>query len=123
MLKKRVVYGQPLSEFQVTQFKLADMATEIQAARLMVYWAASQKDQNQPWKKIMKSASMAKLFATEVCHRVVDESLQIHGGSGVVKGVPIERIYRLQRPLRVYEGTSEIQRVTISRDLLSEDAD
>ncbi|MFC2006085.1 acyl-CoA dehydrogenase family protein [Chloroflexota bacterium] len=119
--KSRVVFGQPLSEFQVTQFKLADMATEIQAARLLVYWAAKLKDQDESWQKIMTAASMAKLHATEVCHRVVDESLQIHGGSGIIKGVPIERIYRMQRAIRIYEGTSEMQRQTIAREILRED--
>ncbi len=119
--KGRIVFNQPLSEFQVTQFKLADMATEIQAARLMVYWAAKKKDQGQDWRTVMTSASMAKLFATEVCHRVVDESLQIHGGTGLIKGTPIERIYRMQRSLRIYEGASEIQRITIARSILRED--
>lgn len=119
--KNRIVFNQPLSEFQVTQFKLADMATEIQAARLMVYWAANVKDRGENWQKVMTSASMAKLFATEVCHRVVDESLQIHGGSGLIKGMPIERIYRVQRSLRIYEGTSEIQRITIARSILREE--
>jgi acyl-CoA dehydrogenase len=119
--KSRIVFDQPLSEFQATQFKLADMATEIQAARLLVYWAAILKDRGESWRKVMTSASMAKLFATEVCHRVVDESLQIHGGAGLMKGMPIERIYRLQRSLRIYEGTSEIQRITIAREILREE--
>ena len=116
--QKRVVFDQPLSEFQATQFKLADMATEIQAARLMVYWAAILKDRGESWRTVMTSASMAKLFATEVCHRVVDESLQIHGGAGLMKGMPIERLYRMVRSLRIYEGTSEIQRITIARGIL-----
>lgn len=119
--KSRIVFGQPLSDFQATQFKLADMATEIQAARLLVYWAAILKDQGESWQTIMRSASMAKLFATEVCHRTVDESLQIHGGVGLMKGMPIERIYRMQRSLRIYEGTSEIQRLTIAREILREE--
>lgn len=119
--KSRIVFDQPLSEFQATQFKLADMATEIQAARLLVYWAAILKDRGESWRKVMTSASMAKLFATEVCHRVVDESLQIHGGAGLMKGTPIERIYRMQRSLRIYEGTSEIQRITIAREILREE--
>ena len=121
--KSRVVFGQPLSDFQATQFKLADMATEIQAARLLVYWAAKLKDKGANWREVMKSASMAKLFASEVCHRVVDESLQIHGGSGLMKGMPIERIYRLQRSIRIYEGASEIQRLTIAREILREDSE
>jgi alkylation response protein AidB-like acyl-CoA dehydrogenase len=69
---------------------------------------------------LIKAASMAKLFASEVCQRVVDESLQIHGGLGLVKGMPIERIYRIARPIRIYEGTSEIQRLTIARQILKE---
>lgn len=119
--KSRIVFGQPLSDFQATQFKLADMATEIQAARLLVYWAAILKDRGASWREVMKSASMAKLFASEVCHRVVDESLQIHGGTGLMKGTPIERIYRLQRSIRIYEGASEIQRLTIAREILREE--
>ncbi len=119
--QRRVVFGQPLAQFQATQFKLADMATEIQAARLLVYWAAMLKDRGENWHRIMASASMAKLFATEVCHRVVDESLQIHGGIGLVKGIPIERLYRMVRSLRIYEGTSEIQRSTIAREILREE--
>jgi alkylation response protein AidB-like acyl-CoA dehydrogenase len=119
--KSRIVFNQPLSEFQATQFKLADMATEIQAARLLVYWAANLKDRDESWRTIMTSASMAKLFATEVCHRVVDESLQIHGGAGLMKGIPIERLYRMVRSLRIYEGTSEIQRITIAREILRDE--
>jgi acyl-CoA dehydrogenase len=119
--KSRNVFGRPLSEYQLTQVKLADMATEIQAARLMVYWAAILKDRGENWRKIMQAASMAKLYASEVCHRVVDESLQIHGGTGLIKGVPIERLYRMVRSIRVYEGTSEIQRLTISREILREE--
>ncbi len=119
--KSRNVFGRPLSEYQITQVKLADMATEIQAARLMVYWAAILKDRNENWRKIMQAASMAKLYASEVCHRTVDESLQIHGGTGLIKGVPIERLYRMVRSIRVYEGTSEIQRLTIGREILREE--
>jgi butyryl-CoA dehydrogenase len=118
--KGRIVFGQPLSNFQATQFKLADMATEIQAAKLLVYRAAILKDRGEDSRIIMKAASMAKLYATEMCARVVDESLQIHGGLGLVKGIPIERLYRTARALRLYEGTSEIQRNTIARALLRE---
>jgi len=118
--KSRIVFGQPLSGFQNTQFKLADMATEIQAAKLLVYRAAILKDRGEDSRIIMKAASMAKLYATEMCARVVDESLQIHGGLGLVKGVPVERLYRTVRALRLYEGTSEIQRNTIARAILRE---
>lgn len=116
--KRRVAFGQPLAQFQAIQFKLADMATELQAARLLVYWAAWLKDKGE--ERVIKEASMAKLFATEVANRIVDEALQIHGGLGVVKGVPIERLFREIRAPRIYEGTSEIQRLTIARQLLKE---
>ena len=118
--KSRIVFGQPLADFQATQFKLADMATEIQAAKLLVYRAAILKDRGEGPRTIMKAASMAKLFATEMCSRVIDESIQIHGGMGVVKGVAVERLYRASRALRLYEGTSEIQRNTIARVVLKE---
>jgi acyl-CoA dehydrogenase len=120
--KTRIAFGQPIADFQMTQAKLADMATEIQAARLLVYWSAMLKDRGESWRKIMQAASMAKLYASEVCHRVVDQSLQIHGGVGLVKGVPIERLYRMVRSIRIYEGTSEIQRLTIAREILREES-
>jgi alkylation response protein AidB-like acyl-CoA dehydrogenase len=117
--QRRIAFGQPIAQFQATQFKLADIATELQAARLLVYWAAWLKDQGG--ERVIKEASMAKLFATEVANRIVDEALQIHGGAGVVKGVPIERLFREVRATRIYEGTSEIQRLTIARQLLREE--
>jgi alkylation response protein AidB-like acyl-CoA dehydrogenase len=120
--KKRIAFGKPIAEFQLTQAKLADMATEIQAARLLVYWAAMLKDRGAGWREIIQAASMAKLYASEVCHRVVDQALQIHGGVGLVKGVPIERLYRMVRSIRIYEGTSEIQRLTIAREILREES-
>lgn len=119
--KSRIVFGQPLADFQATQFKLADMATQIDAAKLMVYRAAILKDRDEHWRVNMKAASMAKLYATEMCSRVIDESVQIHGGLGLVKGVPVERLYRTSRALRLYEGTSEIQRNTIARAILREE--
>ena len=120
--RRRTLFGQQLSDFQLTQAKIADMATELQAAKLMVYRAAILKDQDQHWRVIMQAASMAKLFATEMSARVIDQSVQIHGGSGIVKGVPVERLYRASRALRLYEGTSEIQRLTIARSVLREEA-
>lgn len=114
--KRRVQFGQPLAEFQATQFKLADMATGIDAAKLLVYRAAWMKDQGA--ERITKESSMAKLFSTEMAWQVVDQALQLHGGYGVVKGMPIERLYRVVRQPRVYEGTSEIQRVVIAREVL-----
>jgi alkylation response protein AidB-like acyl-CoA dehydrogenase len=114
--QKRVAFGQPIASFQTTQFKLADMATEIEAARWLVYRAAYLRDEGKLSRSI-KYASMAKLFATEVAWRVADEAVQIHGGLGVTKGVKVERLLREARLARIYEGTSEIQRLTIYREL------
>lgn len=114
--QKRVAFGQPIANFQAIQFKLADMATEIEAARWLVYRAAYLRDKGVP--RPIKSASMAKLFATEVAGRVTDEAVQIHGGYGVCKGFEVERLFREVRMTRVYEGTSEIQRLTIARELI-----
>lgn len=111
-------FGQALAEFQATQFKLADMATELEAARLLVYQAAWASDHRQ--KDLKQKASMAKLFATEAAQRIVDQALQIHGGMGVVTGTPVERLYRDVRALRIYEGTSEIQRLVIAKGLLKQ---
>ncbi len=116
--KKRVVFGQPVAEFQSTQFKLAEMATDIDAARLLVYRSAWLKDETND--RVTKESSMAKLFATEMAQRVVDQALQLHGGYGVVKGMVVERLYRAVRQPRVYEGTSEIQKVVIARHILGE---
>lgn len=114
--RKRRQFGQSLAEFQATQFKLADMATELEAARLLVYQAAWYNDHNQ--KELKQKSSMAKLFATEAAQRIVDQALQIHGGMGVVVGTPVEQLYRDVRALRIYEGTSEIQRLVIAKELL-----
>ena len=114
----RQAFGQTVADFQYTQFKLADMATEIDAARFLIYRAAAIKDKGK--KETIKEASMAKLYATEVAQRVADLSLQMHGGVGLIKGVTIERIYREVRAPRIYEGTSEIQKLTIARQLLKE---
>ena len=116
--KKRVAFGQPIAEFQATQFKLADMATEIDAARLLVYRAAWMRDEIA--ERVSMESAMAKLFATEMAWRVVDQAVQIHGGYGVIRGMPVERLYRAIRQPRVYEGTSEIQRVVISRHVLGD---
>jgi len=114
--KNRVAFGQALAEFQATQFKLADMATEIDAARLLVYRAAWLRDETSD--RVSKESSMAKLFATEMAWRVVDQAVQLHGGYGVVRGMTVERLYRIVRQPRVYEGTSEIQRIVIARHIL-----
>jgi acyl-CoA dehydrogenase len=117
--RKRRQFGRALGEFQATQIKLADMATELQAARLLVYQAASANDSNSPDLVIL--SSMAKLFATEAAQRIVDQALQIHGGIGVVAGHPVEQLYRDVRALRIYEGTSEIQKLIIAKNLLKKE--
>jgi alkylation response protein AidB-like acyl-CoA dehydrogenase len=114
--KRRVQFGQPLAQFPAIQAKLADMATEIRAARLLVYSAARLRDAGAP--RVTLESSMAKLFATEMAHRVVDQAVQIHGGAGLLRGSAIERLYREARAPRIYEGTSEIQRLIIARQLL-----
>jgi acyl-CoA dehydrogenase len=113
--RNRRQFGRALAEFQGIQFKLADMATELEAARLLVYQAASMHDHHDAEAPL--KTSMAKLFATEAAQRIVDQSLQIHGGRGVVVGNVIERLYRDVRALRIYEGTSEIQRLIIAKHL------
>lgn len=114
--QQRRQFGQALAEFQGTQFKLADMATELEASRLLVYQAAWVNDHGQ--KGLTQKSSMAKLYATEAAQRIVDQALQIHGGMGVVVGTPVEKLYRDVRALRIYEGTSEIQKIVIARSLL-----
>jgi acyl-CoA dehydrogenase len=113
---RRTQFGRPIADFQAIRMKLAAMATELDAARLLVYRAAYLKDHGQD--PITKESSMAKLYATEAAQRIIDQALQIHGGSGVVKGSILERLYREIRPLRVYEGTSEIQHLVIAGLLL-----
>jgi acyl-CoA dehydrogenase len=114
-------FGKALGEFQGIQFKLADMATELAAARLLVYRAAWAHDREDPHAR--KNSSMAKLFATEAAQKIIDQALQIHGGSGVVAGSIPEKLYRDIRALRIYEGTSEIQKLVIARELLKEAKD
>ncbi len=114
--KDRVVFGQPVSEYQATRFAFADMATRLDAARLMTYRAAKLAERGEG--RFSKESAMAKLFASETAHFVVDRALQIHGGYGYMKEYPIERLYRDQRILEIYEGTSEIQRLIISGHLL-----
>jgi len=115
--KKRVAFGRTISEFQSTQFKLAEMALEIDAAALLVYRAAWMKDVLGG--RVTRESAMAKLYATEMAQRVVDQALQLHGGYGVVRGMPVERLYRAVRQPRLYEGTTEIQKVVIARQILS----
>ncbi len=115
--KTRKQFGKTLSEFQAIQFKLADMATQIDAARLMVYRAAVLKDSGE---RHSREISMAKLYASEVANFVADQAVQIHGGYGYVKEYPVERYFRDARVTEIYEGTSEAQRMVISRDLLKD---
>jgi acyl-CoA dehydrogenase len=112
--KQRVQFGKPIAQFQSVGNMLADMATEIYAARQMLYHAAWLRDQG---KKVIKEASMVKLFCTEMACRVSYNAVQIFGGSGYMKDFPIERFYRDLRLYTIYEGTSEIQRVVIAREL------
>ena len=115
--KERIQFGQRLADFQALQFTLADMAVDVEVARTMLYRVAGMKDAGQ---KHTRESAMAKLFASEMSHRVCHKSLQIHGGYGYMKDYKIERLYRDQRITEIYEGTSEIQRVVIARALLAE---
>jgi acyl-CoA dehydrogenase len=114
--KTRRQFGRPIAEFQGIEFKLAEMASELEAARLLVYQAAWAHDCGNADAK--QKSSMAKLYATEATQRIVDQALQIHGGNGLVAGSIMERLYRDVRALRIYEGTSEIQKIVIARELL-----
>ncbi|MDB4922136.1 acyl-CoA dehydrogenase [Mucilaginibacter sp.] len=113
--KERKAFGKTIADLQATQFKLADMATEIEAARLLCLKAAWLKDQGQPY---AQASSMAKLFASEVAMRTTVEAVQIHGGYGFVKEYHVERLMRDAKITQIYEGTSEIQRIVISREVL-----
>jgi len=113
--KQRKQFGRFISEFQTIQNKLADMATAIDAARLLTYRAAYMKDQGE---RVTKEAAMAKLFASEMAVRVCDDALQIHGGYGFMKDYPVEKFYRDVKLCTIGEGTSEIQRMVIARQLL-----
>lgn len=113
--KEREQFGKPISEFQAIQFKLADMATQIDAARLLMYRAASLKEQA---KKVTKESAMAKLFASEMSVKVCEEAIQIHGGYGYTKDYPPEKYWRDSKLCTIGEGTSEIQRIVIARELL-----
>jgi acyl-CoA dehydrogenase len=114
----RKQFGRLLGEHQLVQEKLADMITELDAARLLVYRAAHLKDSGAT--RVTREASEAKLFATEAAGRIIDQAVQIHGGTGLVRGSVVERLYRDVRALRIYEGTSEIQKLVIASQLLKE---
>jgi acyl-CoA dehydrogenase len=113
--KKRIQFNTPLSKFQGIQFKLAEMATELDAARGLVYRAAILRDQGEP--NLTRQAAMAKWYATEVAFRIADQGVQIHGGVGVLQGSVVERLFREIRALRIYEGTTEIQKLIIAHSL------
>jgi acyl-CoA dehydrogenase len=116
--KTREQFGKPLAGHQLIQAKLADMATDLDAARLLAYRAAYLKDHGV--EPSTREASEAKLFATEAAQRIIDQAVQIHGGAGLVRGTVVERLYREIRALRIYEGTSEIQKLIIANQLLKE---
>jgi acyl-CoA dehydrogenase len=114
--KRRQQFGKPIAANEAIQWMLADSAVEIHAARLMVYDAAWKLDQHE---RASLEAAMVKVYASEMANRVADRVLQIHGGMGYMKDSPIERAYRDARILRIYEGTSEVQRMIIAESLLS----
>ncbi|HEY8382841.1 MAG TPA: acyl-CoA dehydrogenase family protein [Microvirga sp.] len=112
----RQLFGAPLGDLQMTQGALAEMATDVDAAALLIYRAAWTKDQGAP--RITREAAMAKMYATEAAQSVIDKAMQIFGGLGVTKGVKVEELYREIRALRIYEGATEVQKIVIARDLL-----
>jgi acyl-CoA dehydrogenase len=116
-VKSRVQFGKRLAEMQLTQAALADMLTELDAARLLVFRAAWMKDKGE---RARAEVAMAKLYATEAAQRIIDRAVQLHGALGVTSGVMVERLYREVRPLRIYEGTSEIQKLIIGSSLIEE---
>jgi len=113
---KRKLFGAPLADLQLTQTALADSAIDIDAAALLVYRAAWEKDRGAP--RITRAASMAKAFAPEIAQRVIDRAVQLFGGNGVRSGVKVEALYREIRALRIYEGATEVQKLIVARDLL-----
>ncbi|MCP3957213.1 MAG: acyl-CoA dehydrogenase [bacterium] len=116
-VRRRRQFGKPLAEFQLTQQKLARMATDLAAARLLTYRAAWEADSGA--ERITLEAAMAKSFATEAAQRVVDDAVQLWGGRGALRDSPVDRLYRAVRALRIYEGTTEIQHLVIARQVLS----
>ena len=114
--KERQQFGKPISEFQAVAFKLADMATELEAARLLTYKAAWLKDKGDDF---ITASAMAKLYASEAANRIATEALQIHGGYGFIRDFNVERYFRDARITTIYEGTSEAQRIVISRNILA----
>ena len=115
------MFGHTLGDLQMSQAKLADMATSIDAATLLTYRAAWKKDVKG--ERVTREAAMAKMFATEAAQAVIDDAVQLLGGLGVMRGHPVERLYREVRALRIYEGTSEIQRLVIAEQVLKAQRD
>ncbi|HTT46028.1 MAG TPA: acyl-CoA dehydrogenase family protein, partial [Thermoplasmata archaeon] len=125
--KNRTQFGLPISEYEVIQFKLADMAMKVHALRLMVYQAAAHQDRMgtdpKAWSRLerfdkTREAAIVKCLGSEWASEVIDEALQVHGGLGYIRGTPIERAYRDARIAEIFEGTNEIQRLVVSRDIL-----
>jgi acyl-CoA dehydrogenase len=114
----RKLFGAPLGDLQMTQATIADSATEVDAAALLVYRAAWVKDKGA--ERVTREAAMAKMFATEAAQRVIDRAVQLHGGAGVRKGVKVEELYREIRALRIYEGATEVQKIVIAREMLKQ---
>ncbi|AOW09447.1 acyl-CoA dehydrogenase family protein [Flavobacterium gilvum] len=115
--KERYQFGQPISEFQAISFKLVDMATDIEASELLLHKAAFLKEQNRP---VTRLGAMAKMYSSEMCVKVANDAVQIHGGYGYTKDYPVEKFYRDSKLCTIGEGTTEIQKLVISRDLLKD---
>jgi alkylation response protein AidB-like acyl-CoA dehydrogenase len=118
--RERQAFGKALNEFQLIQASLGEMALEVDASALLVYRAAWARDSGA--ERITREAAMAKLYATEAAQRVIDTAVQVFGGRGVVSGAPVETLYREIRALRIYEGTSEIQKLVIAGQVLKDQA-
>jgi alkylation response protein AidB-like acyl-CoA dehydrogenase len=116
--RERKMFNQTLADFQLTQAKLADMATSIDAAALLAYRSAWTRDVRKA--RVTREAAMAKMYATEAAQQVIDDAVQICGGLGVMRGHPVERLYREVRALRIYEGATEVQKIIIARELLKQ---
>jgi acyl-CoA dehydrogenase len=119
-VRKRELFGAPMTELQMVQGHLADMAVALDAAGLLVYRAAWTKDQGAA--RVTREVAMAKLYATEAAQKIIDTSVQLHGGDGVRSGHPVETLYREIRALRIYEGASDVQKIVIARSVMSENA-
>ena len=117
----RQMFGGKLSDLQMTQAAIAEMATEIDASALLVYRSAWTRDNGAD--RVTREAAMAKMFATEAAQRVIDRAVQLLGGRGVVSGNPVERLYREIRSLRIYEGTTEVQKLVIAGQILKSAVD